>query len=338
MYKAFAALQPKALLTPFEYDPGPLGPDDVEIRVQSCGICHSDLSMLENAWQMTTYPLVPGHEVIGQVNAIGDRVKNLTRGQTVGLGWFSRSCMDCPQCLAGQHHLCAKGEGTIVGRHGGFADYVRGHHAWAIPLPAGIEATKAGPLYCGGLTVFSPLVAFDVRPTQRVGVIGIGGLGHIAIAFLKAWGCEVTAFSSSPDKETEARSLGAHHFVSSRDPAQLAKLAGSLDFILCTANVALDWTAIIGALAPRGRLHIVGAVPEPIPVSVFSLLAGQKSISASPTGGPTTITTMLEFCARHKIAPVTETFSFSKVNDAMDRLRSGKARYRIVLDMPAGGA
>jgi uncharacterized zinc-type alcohol dehydrogenase-like protein len=118
----------------------------------------------------------------------------------------------------------------------------------------------------------------------------------------------------------------------------LAKLAGSLDFILCTANVALDWTAIIGALAPRGRLHIVGAVPEPIPVSVFSLLAGQKSISASPTGSPATITTMLEFCARHKIAPVTETFSFSKVNDAMDRLRSGRARYRIVLDMPAGGA
>jgi uncharacterized zinc-type alcohol dehydrogenase-like protein len=164
-------------------------------------------------------------------------------------------------------------------------------------------------------------------------VIGIGGLGHMAIAFLKAWGCEVTAFSSSPDKETEARTLGAHHFVSSRDSAQLAKLAGSLDFIICTANVSLDWAAIIGALAPRGRLHIVGAVPEAIPVSVFSLLIGQRSISSSPTGSPSTIATMLEFSARHKIAPITETFPFSKVNDALDHLRSGKARYRIVLDM-----
>ena len=335
MYKAVAAIQPKSALTSFEYNPGPLSPDDVEIKVQYCGICHSDLSMLDNDWQMTTYPFVPGHEVIGKVSAVGGHVKNLTVGQTVGLGWFSGSCMDCRQCVAGEHHLCSSAEGTIVGRYGGYADYVRCHHRWAFPLPAGLDAAKAGPLLCGGITVFGPLVAFDVRPTQRAGVIAIGGLGHMAIAFLRAWGCEVTAFSSSSDKEAEARALGAHNFVNSRDSAQLAKIAGSLDFVLCTANASLDWNAYLNVLAPRGRLHIVGAVPEPIPLQVFSLLIGQKSISSSPTGSPSAIATMLDFSARHHILPITETFPFSKVNDAMERLRSGKARYRIVLDMSA---
>ena len=291
--------------------------------------------MLENEWQMTKYPFVPGHEVVGKISAVGNQVTNLKRGQTVGLGWFSNSCTHCPQCVAGQNHLCATAEGTIVGRHGGYADYVRCDHRWAFALPEGLDAAKAGPLFCGGITVFAPIVTSDIRPTHRAGVIGIGGLGHMAIAFLKAWGCEVTAFSSTPDKEPEARSMGAHHFVSSRDSGQLAKIASSLDFILCTANVTLDWGAFIGALSPRGRLHIVGAVTEPIPVQVFSLLMGQKSISGSPTGSPSTIAAMLDFAARHKIAPITETFAFSKVNDALDRLRSGKARYRIVLDMAA---
>jgi uncharacterized zinc-type alcohol dehydrogenase-like protein len=220
----------------------------------------------------------------------------------------------------------------MVGRHGGFADRVRCDWLWATPIPDVLETPKAGPLFCGGITVFNPILQCGVQPTDRVGVIGIGGLGHMALQFLNKWGCEVTAFTSSESKRAEAIRFGAHHVVSSRDSAQIQKLTGSLDFILVTANVTLDWAAIINALAPRGRLHIVGAVLEPIPVAVFSLLVGQKSISGSPLGSPATTAKMLEFCARHGIAPMVERFPLSRVNDALEHLRAGKARYRIVLE------
>jgi len=247
------------------------------------------------------------------------------------LGWFSGSCLSCQPCLSGRQHLCSKGEQTIVGRHGGFADRVRANWEWAIPLPEKLDPATAGPLFCGGITVFAPITDFNIKPTDRVGVIGIGGLGHMALQFLNKWGCEVTAFSSSPSKADEARALGAHHVVGTRDQAALKKLAGSLDFILVTANVALDWDLFIQALAPDGRLHFVGAVLEPVPVSAFSLIGGRKSISGSPLGSPATVTKMLDFCARHSIAPVTETFPMTEVNEALDHLRAGKARHRIIL-------
>lgn len=328
---AYAAPGAGKPLQPFEFTFPDLKPDEVEIKVVSCGICHSDLSMLENHWGMTRYPLVPGHEVIGTVAAMGPEVKHLSLGQTVGLGWCSRSCQSCEQCVSGDQNLCATSEPTIVGRHGGFAEAVRCQGRWAIPLPAGVDPASAGPLFCGGVTVFNPIVQFGVKPTDRAGVIGIGGLGHLAIRFLRAWGCEVTAFSSSADKEAEAKSMGAHHFVNSKDAAALAKVAGRYDFILNTVNVSMDWPAYIAALKPKGRLHIVGAVEQPIPVAAFPLLVGQKSLSGSPIGSPATVAKMLEFCGRHGIAPMCEYYPFAKINEAMDRLRSGKARYRIVL-------
>jgi len=192
---------------------------------------------------------------------------------------------------------------------------------------------SAGPLFCGGITVFNPIVQFGVKPTDRVGVIGIGGLGHLAIAFLNKWGCEVTAFSSSPDKEAEAKAMGAYRFMSSRDSEALAKAAGTLDFVISTVNVPLDWEAFINCLKPKGRLHVVGAVLEPIPVGAFSLIMQQRSISGSPVGSPATIATMLDFCARHGITAKTEVFKMSDVNKAMDHLRAGKARYRVVLEV-----
>ena len=179
--------------------------------------------------------------------------------------------------------------------------------------------------------MFAPIIDFGVKPTDRVGVIGIGGLGHLAVQFLNKWGCEVTAFTSSEAKADEARKLGAHHVVGTRDTAALAKLAGSFDFILVTANVKLDWNSYIAALAPDGRLHFVGAVLEPVPVSAFALIGGRKSISGSPLGSPATVAKMLDFCARHQIAPVIETFAMNEVNAALDHLRAGKANYRIVL-------
>jgi uncharacterized zinc-type alcohol dehydrogenase-like protein len=239
--------------------------------------------------------------------------------------------MACAQCLAGDHNLCTTVEQTIVGRYGGFANRIRAHWVWAVPLPDGIDSGSAGPLFCGGITVFNPIVQFGVRPTDRVGVIGIGGLGHLALQFLRNWGCEVTAFTSSDSKREEALKLGAHQIVNSRDANQLQKIAGSLDFVLSTINASIPWDAMLGSLSPRGRLHFVGAVLEPIPLSVFSLLSGQKSVSGSPLGSPATTAKMLDFCTRHRIAPVIETFPMSKVNEALDHLRAGKARYRIVL-------
>lgn len=332
MFRGYAASEPSGALSQVEFEPAPLGPEDVEITVDYCGICHSDLSMLENEWGISSYPLVAGHEVVGKVAARGESVTHLSVGQTVGLGWYTHSCGTCQLCNDGDHNLCATAEQTIVGRPGGFADKVRCHKGWAVPLPDGVDAKSAGPLFCGGVTVFNPIVQYGINPTDRVGVVGIGGLGHIAVQFLAKWGCSVTAFSSNPAKAEDARRLGAHHVVSSREAGELEKIAGTLDFIIVTANVTLNWPLFIGALRPKGRLHFVGAVLEPVPVEIFPLIMGQKQISASPLGSPATIATMLEFCGRHNIAPQCEFFPMSEVNEALDHLKSGKARYRIVLE------
>ena len=329
--QAYAATEPGGALKPYEYEQGPLGPDEVDIKVINCGICHSDFSMLKNDWGMTEYPFVPGHEIVGRIKAVGENVSHLAPGQTVGLGWFARSCMTCGQCMSGNHNLCADAGGTIVGRHGGFADHVRAHWGWVIPIPAEVSPASAGPLFCGGITVFNPIVQNSIRPTDRVAVVGIGGLGHMALQFLNAWGCEVTAFSTNPDKEPEARKMGAHQFVNSRDDGVLEKLAGSFDMVLVTVNVSLDWPAYINTLRPKGKLHFVGAAPE-VSSPIFPLLGGQRSIGASPLGSPVNTAVMLDFAARHDIAPVTEIFPMSQVNEAMEHLHSGKARYRIVLE------
>jgi len=329
--KAFAAHQPGGILEPFEYDPGDLGAEQVEIDISSCGICHSDLSMLNNEWDMSDYPLVPGHEIVGEIAAVGERVTHLQAGQRVGIGWFSQSCMNCEQCMSGNHNLCHTAEGIILGRHGGFANKVRAHQGWVLPLPDGINPATAGPLFCGGITVFNPIIQNNIQPTDSVGVVGIGGLGHLALRFLNAWGCEVTAFSTSPEKEDEARDLGAHHFFNSTDSETLARLASSFDMILVAVNVELDWDAYINTLRPKGKLHLVGAAPS-VFATVFPLILGQKSIGGSPLGSPATITSMLEFAARHSIEPVVETYPMSRVNDAMEKLRTGKPRFRLVLE------
>lgn len=331
MIKAYAASEVGGELKPYEYDPGPLGRHEVEIDVEHCGICHSDLSMLDNEWGMTRFPLVPGHEVIGTVAKAGDEATGVRVGDRVGLGWHAGYCLTCPSCLAGDHNMCAAAQGTIVGRHGGFAERVRAHAASVVALPEGLDARSAGPLFCGGITVFNPLIQFDVKPTARVGVIGIGGLGHMALQFLRAWGCEVTAFTSTDAKREEALEMGAHHAVDSRDAEAISASAGRFDLVLSTVNVKLDWNAYVAALRPRGRLHFVGATLEPLDLGVFPLIVGQRSVSGSPVGSPATIARMLEFAARHHIEPVIETYRFDQVNEALERLRSGRTRYRIVL-------
>ncbi len=331
MIRAYAASEPGGELRPYEYDPGPLGAHDVEIEVEYCGICHSDLSMLNNEWGLTQYPFVPGHEVAGRIAAIGEHVSKFAIGDRVGLGWHAGYCNECSSCMTGDQNLCASVQGTIVGRHGGFADKVRAQAAAVVALPDDLPSETAGPLFCGGVTVFNPLVQYDLKPTARVGVIGIGGLGHMALQFLNAWGCEVTAFTSSAAKRDEALALGAHRILDSHDKEALKASAGYFDMILSTVNVALNWSAYMKTLAPKGRLHFVGAVMEPVKVNIMAMMMGQRSLSASPVGSPAVIEQMLSFAARHGIQPQTELYAMADVNDAIRRLEHGSPRYRVVL-------
>jgi uncharacterized zinc-type alcohol dehydrogenase-like protein len=331
MIDAWVAPTAKGKLVRQQVELGPLGAEEVEVQVKHCGLCHSDLSVRNDDWGFSRFPAVLGHEAVGRVVEVGPAAKGLRVGQHVGIGWTASSCMHCRQCRSGDQHLCPTATPTIVGHLGAFASRVRSHWTWAIPLPEQIDVAEAGPLLCGGITVFNPLAMY-ARPTSRVGVVGIGGLGHMAVKLAAAYGCDVTAFTSSESKFDEARLFGAHRVVSSRSSSAIKQLAGTFDLVLVTVNVPLDWDALIASLAPNGRIHVVGAVLEPIPVSVPSLIAGQRSLSGSPTGSPVAIETMLDFAARHNITPQTEHLPMSRINEAFERLVAGKARFRIVLD------
>jgi uncharacterized zinc-type alcohol dehydrogenase-like protein len=330
--RAYAAAEAGAKFEPFEYDPGDLGSEEVEIKVSHCGICYSDLSMVEDDWGMTAYPFVGGHEAVGEIVAMGSAAKGLKIGDKVGLGWNAKTCGHCDNCIGGYQINCPELVGTIVQRHGGFADRVRCNWDWAIKLPDGLDPAKAGPLFCGGITVFNPFVQMDIKPTDKVGVIGIGGLGHLALQFADKWGCEVTAFTSDLSKDEELRDLGADYVVNSKDSEAVQALAGTFDMILSTVNVTLDWRAYMKALAPKGKLHIVGAVLDPLEIVSFDLIGKQKIVTGTATGSPVVVRKMLEFCARHGIETVTETFPMSRINEAFERLEAGKARYRLVLE------
>lgn len=331
--QAWAARGPKQKLELMSVGSSELGAEEVEIIVEHCGICHSDLSMINNDWGISNYPIIPGHEAVGRISAIGTAVKGLIVGQRVGVGWNSGSCMHCHECVTGQHNLCSQVLPTIAGgHHGGFADRMRAHWVWVIPLPEQLDMSSAGPLLCGGVTVFAPLMNLNIKPTDHIGVVGIGGLGHLGLKFANAWGCEVTAFTTSASKIDEAKGFGAHHVISGYDSASILKAANSLDLLLVTVNKPLDWATLLKTLKPNGRMHVVGAVLEPMPIPAIELIFGQKSVSGSPTGSPSMLATMLEFAARHHIAPQVEHFPMSLVNDALAHLAAGKARYRIVLD------
>ncbi|AOS96291.1 Aldehyde reductase Ahr [Microbulbifer aggregans] len=331
MINAYAAHEAGGELKPFTYDPGELRPHEVEIDVLYCGLCHSDLSVIEDEWGMSEFPVVPGHEVVGRIGQLGDQVTHLDKGQLVGLGWHAGYCGHCHSCNSGKQNLCGEAQPTIIGHHGGFADKVRAEAASVVPIPDSIDPSVAGPLFCAGITVFNPLVQFDIKPNSHVAVVGIGGLGHLALQFLHAWGCEVTAFTSDA-KRNEALELGADHTLNSRDEDAVAEAAGRFDMILSTVSVKLDWNLYLSTLKAGGRLHFVGATTEPLDINVFQLILAQREVSGSPVGSPTTIAEMLEFAARHKIAPRVERFPMSRVNDALERLKNGDVRYRVVLE------
>lgn len=316
---------------PFRYDPGELGSMEVEIGVSHCGICHSDVHLILNDWGISHYPFIPGHEVIGTVTAVGAEVSSLRVGQRVGLGWQADSCGQCEWCIKGMENLCPSSEATCVHRHGGYADRVRANARFVIPIPNALGSEQAAPLLCGGITVYNPMRAHGVNPSSRVGVVGIGGLGHIAIQFARVFGAQVTAFSTSTAKEAEARALGAHHFVNTLESKAMREMAGTQDFILTTINADQEWGMYLQALRPTGTLCFVGVPPSPVSVHAFPLISGMRSISGNPTGSPHQIREMLDVAARHGVKAQTEAFPMAKANEAIERVKKNRVRYRAVL-------
>ncbi|HUB51878.1 MAG TPA: NAD(P)-dependent alcohol dehydrogenase, partial [Terracidiphilus sp.] len=320
-----------AELLPYHYEPGKLGAQEVEIAISHCGICHSDLHLISNDWGISQYPFIPGHEIIGTVSAVGNEVKSVEVGQRVGLGWQSNSCGACEWCMKGMENLCAASEATCVHRNGGYADRVRANMRFVFPIPDALKSENAAPLLCGGITVYNPLRTHGINPVSRVGVVGIGGLGHIAIQFARVFGAEVTAFSSSAGKEEEVRALGANHFVNTRESKAMKEVAGKLDFIVTTVNADQDWGVYMQALRPLGTLCFVGVPPSPVAVHAFPLISGLRSISGNPTGPPNRIREMLDVAARHGVKATTELFPMNKANEAIEKVKKNKVRYRAVL-------
>ncbi len=329
--QGLAAHAAGAQLLAYRYDPGELKAGEIEVRISHCGVCHSDVHLIDNDWGLSKFPFIPGHEIVGTVSAVGSLVTDRKLGERVGIGWQADSCGICEWCRRGDEHLCAKAQPTCVGRNGGYAERIRVNARFAIPVPDALESENVAPLLCGGITVYSPLRNHGVRPSSRVGVIGIGGLGHMGLQFARAFGAEVTAFSTSRDKEKEARELGAHHFVSTRDTGALKKLAGCFDFLLSTVSADQDWPGYVNALRPKGMLCVVGVPPSPMQLGAFAFIGGQKSLSGSPTGSPTDIAEMLDVAARHGVKAVTERYPMAKANDAIAKVKKNQVRYRAVL-------
>jgi uncharacterized zinc-type alcohol dehydrogenase-like protein len=331
LIQGLAAHAAGAELLPFRYDPGSLRAQEVEIRVSHCGVCYSDLHLISNDWGISQYPFIPGHEIVGTVSAVGVGVKKLEVGQRVGVGWQSNSCGLCEWCTQGLENLCPTAEGTCVHRHGGYADSVRVNARFAIPIPEAMSSEGAAPLLCGGITVYNPMRSHGINPSSRVGVVGIGGLGHMALQFARVFGAEVTAFSSSEAKEEETRALGAHFFVNTRESKEMREVVGKFDFILTTINADQDWMTYVQALRPTGTLCFVGVPPSPISIHAFPLISGVRTITGSPIGSPHQIREMMDVAARHGVKAQTERFPMAKVNEAIAKVKKNKVRYRAVL-------
>ena len=331
-WRAFGQVARGQRLEPIELpDPGPLADTEVEIAVDHCSVCHSDVHLLDGDWGDVARPLVPGHEVVGRVVRAG-RSAQISEMAVVGLGWQAGACGVCSACRSEREHLCTGGKvRTCSGRPGGFADRVRCDARFCFELPPSLDPATAAPLLCAGLTVFSPLERMHVREGTRVGVVGVGGLGHLAVRFASALGATVVAFDPDPSKKELARSLGAAELVDTRD----ALPRGVVDLLLVTTHATLDWTAWMSVLDLEGTLCLVGIPGAPLKVSVDPLLDEQKRITGCVIGSTRTMRRMLSFAAEHGIAPIVERMPMTSVNEAVTRVREGRARMRIVLDRVA---
>jgi uncharacterized zinc-type alcohol dehydrogenase-like protein len=317
-------------LEPFTYDLPKMGEHDVRVSVTHCGLCQTDIHAIDDYYGITAFPFVPGHEIVGHVSAVGNAVSSLKEGDRVGIGWQGRSCMQCKWCLQGEEHLCMDivQAGSWV-PYGGFSTSVLVDSRFAYPLPDTMPSEVAAVLMCAGVTVYSPLRSYAARPAQKIGIIGVGGLGHLALQFARALDYEVTAISTSPEKKDQALAFGADHFMISNDQTSLQQAAFSFDFLLCTAHGKIDWEALLNTLKKNGRMVLLG-----FPDVVFNstdLVAHQLSITGSFLGNRATMKEMLSFAQEHGIVPKVELMPMIKVNEAIQKVKENKARYRIVL-------
>jgi len=333
----YAAFEENGILRPFEYPLKKLGPQDVEITITHCGICHSDLHAIQNDWKITKFPVVPGHEIIGTIKSVGSEVR-LKPGARVGVGPQVNCCGKCDDCKNGKKQLCQKLVAVYNGQdydgnwtYGGFSDRLIVNHRFVHHIPESLPSEVAAPLLCAGITVFSPLKLWT-KPKDRVGIIGIGGLGHLAIQFAKAMGLETVAISSSPDKESFCKELGADHFVNSNDKNSMNKLRRSLDFILCCiAGSDLSQSNYLTLLKSDGKLCLVGVPEGTMQIMPFQLITRRVSICGSQLGSPEEVVEMLELAAKHKIVAKIEVFPMSEVNTALKKVEKNQVRFRCVL-------
>jgi uncharacterized zinc-type alcohol dehydrogenase-like protein len=339
----YAAFSPTTPLAPYSFERRDPGPRDVQIQILFCGICHSDLHAARGEWGAVPYPLVPGHEIVGRVTAVGGEVSKFREGEMVGVGCLVDSCRSCASCREGLEQYCEGGfTGTYLGveketgrpTNGGYSDKIVVDDAFVLKIPEGMDPAGAAPLLCAGITTYSPLAHWKVGPGQRVGIVGLGGLGHMGVKIARAMGAEVVAFTTSPDKVADAKRLGAHEAVISRDPAAMAAEAGRFDFILNTVAAPHSLDPFIGALKRDGTLCLVGVPSEPHPSPNWSgLIFRRRSVAGSLIGGIAETQEMLDFCGRHGIVADIERIAMAQVNTAYDRMLKGDVKYRFVLDL-----
>ena len=339
---AYAAFDSKSPLRPFAFDRREPRPNDVLIGIDFCGVCHSDLHQVRDEWSGTKYPLVPGHEIVGRVVRVGASVTKHKVGDRVGVGCFVDSCRECEMCKTGREQFCKKGmTGTYNSTerdgssptYGGYSKQIVVDERYVLRVPAGMPLDRVAPLLCAGITTYSPLRHWKVQKGQRVGILGLGGLGHMGVKLAVAMGAEVTLLSSSPSKKEDARRLGAHEFVVTKDDAALAALGGRFDLILDSVSAPHDLARFVSLLRPEGTLVLLGAPTEPFKLPAFSLIMGRRSIGGSLIGGIAETQEMLDFCAEHEILADVETIRIQDIGGAYDRMLKGDVRYRFVIDL-----
>ncbi|MGV8936285.1 MAG: NAD(P)-dependent alcohol dehydrogenase [Allorhizobium sp.] len=340
--RGYAATEVTGHLAPWDFERRGLRPEDVAIDILYSGVCHSDLHQARNDWKNSKYPMVPGHEIVGRVTAVGTAVKRYKAGDMVAVGTLVDSCLSCGPCGNGEEQFCIhgatptyNGRDRITGEatHGGYSTAIVVREEFVLKMPDGLDIERAAPILCAGVTTWSPLTHWKVGPGSKVAIAGLGGLGHMGVKLAVALGAEVTVITTSPSKVADAKKLGAHNVLISKDAEAMKAAKGSFDFILDTVPVAHDLTPYIGLLGIDGSLVLVGAIDMLPPFHSGLLLGGRKRVSGSAVGGIRETQELLDFCAKHNILPETETIAMQDINTAFERMERGDVKYRFVIDM-----
>jgi uncharacterized zinc-type alcohol dehydrogenase-like protein len=339
--KAYAAQSPTSDLAPWTFEHREVGPHDVRIEIAFCGVCHSDLHQIKNEWFPGIFPMVPGHEIVGRISQVGEHVKKFQVGDLAGVGCLVDSCQHCANCQADLEQYCLEGNtGTYNSldrsgnpTYGGYSRTIVVREEFVVSVSDKLDLAAVAPLLCAGITTYSPLRHWKVGPGHKLAVLGLGGLGHMAVKFGVAFGADVTVLSTSPDKEEAAKALGAHHFVVTKDEAQVKAVQGSFDFILDTVSAPHDVNQYLGLLKTDGTHIIVGLPTEPLEVPAFSVVIGRKSVAGSSIGGIKETQEMLDFCAEHNIVSDIELIDIKDITAAYERMVKGDVRYRFVIDI-----